>query len=335
MQRLYSLDYLRGFAALSILAYHFHLWETPSYIPQADSFLDRMGLYGVALFYILSGYTLARVYDSVNWQKQISWIQFFKKRLFRILPLLILVSLASALVSRKSYDLMQWFLNLTGLFGYFDRDAYIATGAWSIGNELVFYGLFPFLMFLAKGKGQSIVIGIWLLLWLLIPYFYLRETVSLPKQWNLYIHPLYQALFFMGGIVLSIVPRPSAQLQSASVFVGLVVFIFFPVWGGHIDLVVDTPKVILSSACLLVVFGATSLPPVSWKLIHWVLKTLGDWSYGIYLWHPLVYIGVNWFVKSHFQVPVEGKLGIFLSLVLLVSGASYHGFEKHWVRWGK
>jgi len=77
---------------------------------------------------------------------------FFVKRITRILPLLGVVSIAAIILSKKVPDILDLFLNLTGLFGFFKWDTYFATGAWSIGNELVFYAFFPFLLIAVRMK---------------------------------------------------------------------------------------------------------------------------------------------------------------------------------------
>ena len=54
--RRYNLDYLRGLAALGILAVHL---STLAVGPlSTNSFPGRYGVYGVSVFYILSGLTL-------------------------------------------------------------------------------------------------------------------------------------------------------------------------------------------------------------------------------------------------------------------------------------
>jgi len=56
MLRIKELDYLRGFAALGIMFYHYMKWL---YIYDgAQSFIGRVSVYGVEIFYILSGITL-------------------------------------------------------------------------------------------------------------------------------------------------------------------------------------------------------------------------------------------------------------------------------------
>lgn len=138
--RLSNLDYLRGVAALGILVYHYTSWTLG--VPSAQTPLGRVGIYGVAIFYVLSGLTMYHVYagrmDSLRQVRT-----FFVRRAFRIFPLLWLVSIATLVLARKWPDPVTAFLNATGLFGFVDWDGYIALGAWSIGNELVFYALFP------------------------------------------------------------------------------------------------------------------------------------------------------------------------------------------------
>lgn len=333
MHRLYSLDYLRGLAASAVLVYHYHLWETPQYVPHAASFLDRLGLYGVSLFYILSGFTLARVYHTADWSKKEIWATFVQRRIFRILPLLIVVTIISAFTFGKEYSLTRWILNITGLFGYFDPGAYMAIGAWSIGNEWVFYGIFPWIMWVRPTRWSLVLAICWGLAWLIVPFIYLDAAKSLPDQWDDYIQPLYQALFFAGGIILSYLkPLSSALTQGFLLVTAIALLVFFPVSGGHVALVVQIPKLVLGSACLALVFSVSAIPAIQLKPVHLFFKTLGDWSYGIYLWHPLV---VYWLSKPFIVVPDRLRLIVFFGTVILVSGLSYHLFEKQWVRWGK
>ena len=60
MNRLYNLDYLRGIVAFGIMIYHYFLWTFGKF--SADTFIGRLGIYGVSIFYVLSGLTLYYVY---------------------------------------------------------------------------------------------------------------------------------------------------------------------------------------------------------------------------------------------------------------------------------
>ncbi|MGZ5244541.1 MAG: acyltransferase family protein, partial [Bacteroidia bacterium] len=60
MKRIHNLDYLRGIAAFGIMAYHYLAWSFGEF--SAEDFMGRFGLYGVSIFYCLSGLTLYSVY---------------------------------------------------------------------------------------------------------------------------------------------------------------------------------------------------------------------------------------------------------------------------------
>ena len=145
--RLYNLDYLRGFAALGIMVYHYCSWGLKGiYSFHAETFLGRVGVYGVSIFYVLSGLTLYYVYYHKMKPGAKDVKDFFVKRLFRIFPLLWLATILT-IITRFPTDGMPGpyilFINFTGLFGFIDWTEAIGTGVWSIGNELVFYIFFP------------------------------------------------------------------------------------------------------------------------------------------------------------------------------------------------
>ena len=60
MNRLYNLDYLRGLVTFGIMIYHYLSWTLGKFT--ADTFMGRVGIYGVSIFYVLSGLTLYYVY---------------------------------------------------------------------------------------------------------------------------------------------------------------------------------------------------------------------------------------------------------------------------------
>ncbi len=73
--RLHNLDYLRGLAAFGIMIYHYCSWEFGDFT--SDTIMERIGIYGVAIFYVLSGLTLFHVYfEKLNFSKE-SIFSFF------------------------------------------------------------------------------------------------------------------------------------------------------------------------------------------------------------------------------------------------------------------
>ncbi len=87
-RRIESLDYLRGIMALSVMLFHYYSWAFGSL--DASSLLSKLGIYAVSIFYILSGLSLSIVYVNRSANK-FNCYEFLLKRIFRILPLFIVV----------------------------------------------------------------------------------------------------------------------------------------------------------------------------------------------------------------------------------------------------
>ena len=165
ISRLHNLDYLRGLSAFGIMIYHFFTWKEGEFY--SNSFLGRVGIYGVITFYILSGITLYHVYYDRLKVNSIDILLFIKKRILRIFPLFWVATLVSIFLKEIQVTFYGVFLNLTGLFGLIKWNLYYATGAWSIGNELFFYLFFIGLIFIKKSRVANLItiVGIFLLFW--------------------------------------------------------------------------------------------------------------------------------------------------------------------------
>jgi exopolysaccharide production protein ExoZ len=292
MGRLSNLDYLRGLAAFGIMIYHYLSWTTSGFL--SDTFMGRVGTYGVSIFYVLSGLTLYYVYyNKMNFTKE-DLFSFFKKRIFRILPLLWLTTIISILLSKKIPDLTNIFLNLTGLFGFFRWDKYLSPGAWSIGNELVFYVFFPFFILFVK-RAKTLMIILALVLFVLYLYFAfskLSPDVTLAKQWKIYVNPLNQVFLFLGGFLIGLFFH-SFKAENAHVitllFLGLLLFTFYPVVGDRINIVIGINRLVFTACCFIICFCFYKLTFQLPHYIHTPLTTLGEISYSVYLLHPIVF----------------------------------------------
>jgi peptidoglycan/LPS O-acetylase OafA/YrhL len=92
-------------------------------------------------------------------------------------------------------------LNLSGLFAFIKWDAYIATGAWSIGNEIVFYVFFPFFIIFSKNNKYVFILlcMILFIIYIYFTFYLLKQDTYLVDQWKIYTNPLNQIIFFLGG----------------------------------------------------------------------------------------------------------------------------------------
>jgi exopolysaccharide production protein ExoZ len=335
--RLHGLDYLRGLSAFGIMLYHCSSWTLG---PQpASSLLGKIGIYGVATFYILSGTTLGYVYQSTLQPNVSDLWTFYKRRIYRIFPLLWLATLASIVLSKHAPNKVDLFLNLTGLFGLFKWNTYFATGAWSIGNELTFYLVFPIAIFLCKysriGFGLLLVTALGLFVY--FAYQLLNQGLPLAGQWQTYTNPLNQVFLFLAGLAISTLVNPNKSKLSfclSAIILGGLLFWLIPVQGNAIQLVTDSKRILFGVACILICGGFfRATYATSW--LEKLLAQLGQSSYSLYLLHPIVYAVVKaaFLLAAKRGIPIAPHLTIIITVLasLLVSYFSYIYFEKYFI----
>ena len=331
--RLYNLDYLRGMAAFGIMIYHYLSWTLGKF--SADTFMGRVGIYGVSIFYVLSGLTLYHVYYDKMKPSSQDVIAFFKKRIFRIFPLLWLVTIFSILLSQKTPDFSNLFLNLTGLFGFLKWDTCFSAGIWSIGNELVFYVFFPFFILFAKSYRPLFIL---LSVALLSIYIYFA-FVQLYKEdaWRNYVNPLNQVFLFLGGFLIGLFfnkTKISNQTAIGAFIVGFSLFVFVPAYGEQIVLKTGFNRLIFSFCCFLICFCFYKLSMKFPNYIHKPMTLLGETSYSIYLLHPIIFELVGQLRNHTFNFPESVRLISSICLTLIVAYFTYEYFEKYFMKFG-
>lgn len=332
--RLTNLDYLRGLAALSILVYHYSSWTFGH--QGAESVLGRVGVYGVAVFYVLSGLTMFHVYGH-RLSKLREVRSFFVRRAFRIFPLLWLVTIATILISRDWPGWRTFALNMTGLFGFVDWDGYIALGAWSIGNELVFYALLPFVALAAVRLRWFIpCLIVFFAIAAYFAFFVLDSSQPLSTQWAGYVHPLNQAFLFVAGFAVGkflrdvVVPR-WALLTSAAA--ALIVFVFWPSGGDQITLVTGANRFVFSFVCIALCAVAYKLAITAPAMIDRPMTALGEASYSVYLIHPIAFTTMGLLIGDALPPVVTALLAAALTLVASI--ACYRLYERPFTTLGR
>lgn len=337
-QRYSTLDYLRGLMASAIMIYHHSIW---TFGPMdASTTLGRLGIYGVSVFYVLSGLTLFLVYRNKFDSGLSSIIAFAVKRVFRIFPLLWLVIIATLALRGSLPDYKVIILNFTGLFGFIKPDAYIGTGVWSIGNELVFYAFFPLFIYLAK-KSMMLFNAACVVTFGINVYFSfyaLNSTEGLNDQWSIYINPLNQLILFVMGIAIGVykdrLPAISRSVWIATLVITVLVFVLLPVSGDLITLVTGFNRQVFLLICFLLCAAFFFGPFAMNGLLHKALSFLGEASYAVYLLHPVVYKLLE---RTITGVVTDKVVLMVLSIAITVAASKlvYEYFEKPMMNIGK
>lgn len=333
--RLHNLDYLRGLAAFGIMIYHYLTWSVGAF--PAETFLGRVGLYGVAIFYVLSGLTLFHVYfDKMNNLADVR--AFFVRRVFRIFPLLWLVTITAVMLSRELPNLIDLFLNLTGLFGFVKWDTYFSAGVWSIGNELVFYVLFPLIVLCAKTSRSLFVLAGAALL---APYVYfafwgMSADASMAEQWSTYINPLNQAFLFFGGVAIGwasrrlLIPR---TLAWGTLIIAVALFVLWPANGEPSTLVTGLNRLVFTLICFAICASVYKITASLPRALHVPLSRLGEASYSVYLIHPLTYLVLTAAFRD--RLPARALIAVAIATTLVLSWLCYRYFEQYFIQLGR
>ena len=335
------LDWLRGLLAAAIMLYHLAAWQIAQ--PDASSLLGRLGVYGVSMFFILSGLSIALVYHRFITDGSTAG-RFFVRRIFRIWPLLwlaIICVTGARLLQGKPTDWTQLLLNLTTLFGFVSPANYINTGAWSIGNEMVYYALTPAIIavYNRNKHAGNLITGATIAIGLVFSHALLHAEISLADQWVTYVNPLNNLFLYCCGIALyynATHIRLSKATCLAILAVGASVFVWYPVAGDQIHILTGWNRVVfcIASVCMVLAFYKSAMP-IS-RVLALPLTQLGLATYGVYLLHPVVWNAVSLlFDRLHVKPTPIASIGSTIICTLVFAWLSYRYYELPLINWGK
>jgi peptidoglycan/LPS O-acetylase OafA/YrhL len=335
-RRYHELDYLRGLMALAVLVFHYDKWLTGAW--DAATLQGKLGVYAVSIFFVLSGLALTLVYKGRITSSPQSWRYFYKKRFLRIFPLLWLATTVTLLLDEVARPTSVILLNFSGLFGFVNPAGDIATGAWSIGCELVFYTFFPFFLLLSKrsAPGFLVLLAITLLAAGCWAFGIIPSASTQEIWWKPYTMVANHAFFFTGGMALglyrSYLEKMPLNGWRLILIISILAFIFLPVGSDPVVLVQGEARIWLSLCSLLICAAVFQIRLGGQGIIHQFMIWLGAISYSLYLLHPIVFRAIRAAFK-HLDVP-ESYWGMLVcsSLASLIAGhVSYHYFEKRFI----
>ncbi len=267
-------QHLRGAAALAVVLYHVshYLHELRGDGRFLSIFGGFFGAYGVALFFALSGYLMARVLERGDYAR------FLLRRIARIYPLMLITVVVFALAflaigKPRGVNLLALTLVPSGPRGYF------LTVEWTLVLEVTYYAVLAALGLLGAGRFRTPLIAVW--------------TVAILAAFALGPGRTEQLLPTIGQIPLGIVNLPFAlgylvaDLQRRQLMPAL------PLWIGLLPAVgaamaPDLPMMrLLGGLSAALVVG--SLAQRSFAATHsWAARAgerMGDASYALYLSH--------------------------------------------------
>lgn len=298
--RVHGWDLLRGACALAVASYHLLLW-TGTAAPWA------WGSYGVYLFFILSGASLAYTYSHAQQAGALSWRAFLWARYVRLAPLYLLAMLLSLPLhlSPHAAGSAPWWrqaaLNASLLHGLVDPVANeMVIGGWSLGVEVAFYLAFPWLLgALLRPRLRWLVLGAAGCLqagWIL-------RTIGSAQGYagasGLYHQVPAFAAYFLGGCALGAAHarharRPLAPRAALLALAGAFAALLLQSTGRQGDELLGWRGVLLPLLCFALVALAGRMQ-VDGRLRR-LAESAGDATYGLYLLHPVLYFSAAYFL---------------------------------------
>lgn len=328
------LDGLRGVAAIMVVC--FHTCEAYANDNRFQQVINH-GYLAVDFFFLLSGFVIAYAYDD-RWNRMTTW-QFFKRRLIRLQPMVIVGNLIGAALFYfqvcPAFPLVAvtpvWRLLVTMLIGFtmlpltpaldirgWDEMHPLDGPAWSLFFEYlanIFYALG-----IRKLRNRYLGILVAASAVFLCQYLIFGSRGDAIGGWAINATQLHigfaRLLFpFFGGMLLE---RLGGRFHVRHAFLLcsalLVLLLSLPRFGGPQHLWMNG----LYEACCIVLFfpfivaagaGDRLTNPMAVKLCRF----FGDISYPLYITHyPLIYVYTAWVIRDHVPVRVGAPMGVLL-----------------------
>ncbi|HMG66380.1 MAG TPA: acyltransferase [Chitinophagaceae bacterium] len=333
------LDGLRGVA--SVLVIMFHVLET---FTGGNKFVQIInhGYLAVDFFFLLSGFVVAYAYDD-RWGKMTAW-DFYKRRLVRLQPMVILGSIIGAALFY--FQISPAMPNIAGtpfwevlvimiigatlipvplsmdIRGW--QEMHPLNGpAWSLFFEYIANILYAVLV----RRFSKVVLSIFVTLaaFMLIQYLVTSKNGDLIGGWSLNSEQLYigftRVLFpFFGGVLLCRIGK-LIRIKNAFWWSSLLIIIMLgvPRIGDQHHVWMNG---IYESLCLIVVFPLIVSIGAGGELhsarSEKICNFLGEISYPLYITHyPLIYLFTAWVVNN--KVPL-GIKGLLMGLLVVITG---------------
>jgi len=346
--RLDGIDVLRGTAVIFVVIYHFFVLLGLNSNPMFH-YIHSFGLFGVSLFFIISGYLIYRSIDysiSTHGMKR-GLKKYTLHRLFRILPayyfnfLIVLIMATSFIGASYLYSLgffKQILSHLTFLsyFVYKDAGFGINGAYWTLSIEMLWYIVAPLLFIFIKKDRYLVLLFMASILYLIGLDFSLYDSfLGMNKNDSNYMLLKFflsfqlpgQLIYFITGILIyKYIQKPINIANKYKYLISFFILAFFIYISSQYNLLTIFSLnniFILFCVSILFILLHNSYQPKIMQPIEWI----GKISFSIYLWHmPILYILKHTSALDYLSL--ASVTAVFIIVLFIISSLSYYLIEE-------
>lgn len=338
----YDLDVLKGLAIVAVVLYHAG-WCKSGYL-------------GVDVFLVLNGYFVVPQFIRQIEDRRFHYFDFLEKKLFRLLPLVLLICGLSLIVGYwgmlpNDFRFLSEEAVASSVFGNNILQAVTTQNYWAaiyhkvlmhtwfLGVLMQFYVIFPLLMLLMRSWMKLALV----LLALLSLVLYLLPIDTIGDKYYLLPYRFFEIA--VGGIVALYSRRGSSSLSYLSLGCLLLMIFFGAFTIGERDMPYNLvggtntiresflPRELLLLLTVLFAVGYLFASSCGSKISHFarhskILAPLGRMSLSIFLWHQPLFAFYRYFFADELSFPVLVTL-IFVTLIL--SAFTYFIIERRFI----
>lgn len=357
-RRLDFLDALRGLAAVYVIAYHLIYIPSPNLAVPAWARLWAVnGGTGVTLFFVISAFSLFYT-TPARFKQHLPWVSYAMHRLFRIAPLfylwIVLTIVRDHFVFHAAHPWWEIAASAGFVFNFIPthQEGFV-WASWTIGVEMLFYVVFPFIYVRVKNVTGAIALAIGLMLaWMFIQVVvdYLKFSPAASASMHQWFFPRFLPEFSMGAVAYFLlkdhVPRLSQDERIARPLGLLLVlaatYLYVAIMQNVGQVGLPDNRYAKAVCCLLLVIGLSlrTLKP----LVNRLTVFLGKISYSIYLAQPTAILLLEPVYKKIYtassggmgvSIAFVGSFLLTLAVVIPVATLSYYLIEKPGIKLGK
>ncbi len=335
-------DALRGIAILMVMAVHISQSNSLDISDLAKSVL-KYGSKGVQLFFMVSAFTLFLSLNSRYEKEKRPFLNYAIRRFFRIAPMyyiaLVFYTTVFVMYSPTKEGII---LNALFLHGWSIKWLNnIVPGGWSIGVEMMFYVVLPFVFLKIKNLDHAIKFLILSMVFKAILNYFLSIYLIVPnkEEFDLFITfylPNQMPIFAMGIVLYFILEKKEYNFDqiNQSTLILLVGTILF-------TLLFESRYLIDNFVCFgcmfLILFVYMSR--AKGLLLNWPLLQIGKFSFSLYLSHFAVIHLLEkmdlYYIKIGGIFDFVYRYILVLFIACIISAITYHLIESKFQMLGK